>query len=458
MDEFFRTKRRRKYFDLFFPLVSESSVNRAIVLMGPRRVGKTVILWQSIDKLIDKGVTPENILYLTLDDPLLHPFSLEDLIRLYEEIFDIKELTDCVIIFDEIQYLKGWDVQLKVLVDNYRECRFVVSGSAASALRRKSTESGAGRFTDFLLPPLTFYEYLDLLELTEELFGLQKFHHGGESLSESKISKLNEEFLKYLNYGGFPEAIFNKEIQKDPQRFIRSDILDKVLLRDLPSLYGIQDTQELNRFFSALVYQTGNEISYNALSKASGVSINTIKKYIEYLEAAFLIKSVPRINDTGKIFRRRNFFKVYLTNPSLYSAIYGPISEHDTTTLGSLVETAFFSQWMHAPRMFNRIHYARWSGGKGEVDMVTLGENFKPDHCFEIKWSDDYPKNPDKLKSLLYFAKKNPLNEYHVTTKTINKIILYKNIKIVFQMSAWACFSVGRHLIERTIPFMGSQD
>ena len=118
---------------------------------------------------------------------------------------------------------------------------------------------------------------------------------------------------------GFPEAVFNEEIRKNPQRFIRSDILDKVLLRDLPSLYGITDTQELNRLFTALAFQTGNEVSYENLSKNSGIAKNTIKRYLEYLEAAFLIKKVNKINYKAKKFKREFHFKVYLTNSSLYT-------------------------------------------------------------------------------------------------------------------------------------------
>ncbi|MBS0351440.1 MAG: AAA family ATPase [Proteobacteria bacterium] len=73
----------------------------------------------------------------------------------------IQKEDEVYVFFDEIQYLKNWEVHLKNLVDVHRQVKFVASGSAA-ALRRKSQESGAGRFTDFILPPLTFAEYLRL--------------------------------------------------------------------------------------------------------------------------------------------------------------------------------------------------------------------------------------------------------------------------------------------------------
>jgi len=76
--------------------------------------------------------------------------------------------------FNEIQYLKNWEVHLKAIVDSYPSVKCMVSGSAAAALRMKSLESGAGRFTEFLLPPLTFYEYLHLLKKRKPDPGIPK--------------------------------------------------------------------------------------------------------------------------------------------------------------------------------------------------------------------------------------------------------------------------------------------
>jgi predicted AAA+ superfamily ATPase len=436
--------KRRKYFDLFFPLIT-SKVQRAVVLMGPRRVGKTVLLLQTIQELIEKDIEPKKLLFISIDIPILHPFSLEDLLELYQEIFSIGDLKGKVIFFDEIQYLKDWDIQLKVLVDTYKETKFIASGSAAGALKRKSFESGAGRFTDFLLPPLTFYEYLDLLGLTDSLI---EFKGPNEFPLAKNIEELNRQFINYLNYGGFPEAIFNEEIQKDPQRFIRSDIIDKVLLRDLPSLYGIQDTQELNRLFTALAYQTGSEITYEALSQSSGVAKNTIKKYIEYLEAAFLIRTIKRVDDTGQRFKRTNYLKVYLTNPSMYSAIYELASEDDPTTLGSLVETAIFCQWMHAPRDIGQIFYARWKGGKYEVDMVYMDQTLKIGWCLEVKWSDRYIDRPEDLKGLIKLCQRNNINKAGVTTKSKRAKLQYEGINLTFTESSIQCFTVGYNLIK----------
>ena len=438
-----RKFKKRRYFDLFFPLVT-AKVKRAVVLMGPRRVGKTVLLWQTLQELLKKKNIKKKLLFLSLDAPLLSSFSLEELLDLYREIFSLKTLKGRVIIFDEIQYLKNWDIQLKVLVDNHPQTKFIASGSAAGALKRKSQESGAGRFTDFLLPPLTFFEYLELLGLSGSFYKISKA--GKPGLKKGSIENLNREFINYINYGGFPEAIFNKEIQKDPQRFIRSDIIDKVLLRDLPSLYGIRDTQELNRLFATLAYQTGNEISLEGLSQSSGVDKNTLKKYIEYLETAFLIRTVKRVDFSGKRFKRENFFKVYLSNPSMYSAIYGSVPKEDTETLGSLVETAIFCQY-HQPLFANRIFYARGKGGREEIDFVFMNERLKVFDALEVKWSDRHVSDHRKVKALVDFCHRNGLERGMTTTKRNSRDYKIENKTIFFIPAAWYCLRISWSLI-----------
>ena len=155
--------RPRAYFDLFFPLVKTTDVRRAVVLMGPRRVGKTVMLHQAIDRLMREGVPESQITYVSVDHPLYHGLSLEQLLAWSREASGARAGDVRYVFFDEIQYLREWEIQLKVLTDDRPLTKVTVSGSAAAALRLRSQESGAGRFTDFLLPPLTFYEYLDLV-------------------------------------------------------------------------------------------------------------------------------------------------------------------------------------------------------------------------------------------------------------------------------------------------------
>lgn len=431
--------RPRAYFELVLNLIKQRSPRRALILMGPRRVGKTVMLWQTVQSLIQSGVSPNALCYINVELPLYNGLGTDQLIKLGRKASGGDPNEPCFFFFDEIQYLRQWEVHLKTAVDTYDNIKFVVSGSAAAALRLKSNESGAGRFTDFTLPPLTFFEYLDLLGRTD-LVAIDDSELQTR-FSARDIDALNEQFLAYLNFGGYPEVIFSDEIQANPGRYIRSDIIDKVLLRDLPSLYGIQDIQELNSLFTSLAYNTGNEVSLEELSQNSGVAKNTIKRYIEYLEAAFLIKIVHRVDRSAKAFKRANFFKVYLTNPSMRSALFTPLRPDDDF-IGNLVETAVFAQWLHSPD--TRLHYARWNDG--EVDIVSVLSNMKPDWAVEVKWSDSFEESPRRLKSVLQFCSEHRQCRISVTTRTRSSVKTVDGITIEFRPASLYCFMLGYNL------------
>ena len=430
----------RAYLDLFLPLVNEVDVRRAVVLMGPRRVGKTVLIHHAIRVLLEQGVAPNQISYISVDHPLYNGLGLEELVELYRGAAEAAPDRTAYVFFDEVQYLKEWEAHLKSLVDRQPALKVVVSGSAAAALSLKSHESGAGRFTDFLLPPLTFYEYLELLgegELLEET------EVGGRPLFRSTdLRRLNNHFLEYLNFGGYPEVVFSETIRSNPSRFIKGDIIDKVLLRDLPSLYGISDVQELNKLFTTLAFNTAGELSLQDLASNSGVAKNTIKRYVEYLEAAFLIKVVHRIDESARQFRRARSFKVYLTNPSMRAALFTPAGP-DSQELGVLAETAVFSQYFHDEEV--QLHYCRWK--KGKVDMVRLNAAQRPVWAVEVKWSDRYPSRPRDLGALVTFCRSNGLSHAWATTKTVSSTVREDDVLLHFIPTSELCFTVGHNII-----------
>ena len=447
IEEDYNEMPRRLYFDLFTPLAYEKDIRRALVLMGPRRVGKTVMLHHLVQDLLKNGVLPQKIVFITIENPIYNNSSLEDLFTYSKQASGTNDSRGWYVIFDEVQYLKEWEVHLKSLVDSFRDTKFIVSGSAAAALKYKSNESGAGRFTDFMLPPLTFNEYIKLKDLERIIIPSQINWEGNiqEFYTSTHIEELNKHFLDYINFGGYPEVIFSEKIQQNPGRYIRQDIVDKVLLRDLPSLYGIRDVQELNSFFTTITYNTGNEFSFETLNIQSGVPKVLIKKYIEYLEAAFLVKQVKRIDQSGKRFKRENFFKLYLTNPSLRSALFSPLSPNDNL-LGNMVETAIYSQWMH--REWFTPWYARWQNG--EVDMIGLSDqNLKPLWALEIKWSNRYYEKPSELKSLISFCKKCKLRTALVTSIDKEGVIEYEGIKLHFVPASAYAYTIGKNTLQK---------
>ncbi len=450
--EDYASMQKRLYFSLFYPMVTDLSIRRAIILMGPRRVGKSVMLFHTIEKLIQDGVAPIRIIYLSVDTPLYNGIALEELFLLAKEaIGDSDEKDTYFVFYDEIQYLKDWEQHLKSLTDTYRHCRFVASGSAAAALKKKSNESGAGRFTDFMLPPLTFAEFIHLKGYQNEIQPHCISWDGTNTpiVKAKDIVHFNELFLEYINFGGYPEVAFSSTIQSNPRQYIRHDIIDKVLLRDLPSLYGIQDVQELNSLFTVIAYRSGQEFSYESLCQESGVKKETVKRYIEYLEAAFLIRVIHRVDENARRFQRVNSFKIYLTNPSLRCALFQPLKSSDEE-MGNMVETTIIAQWIQRPG--SQVYYANWKTNRknGEVDLVGLNcATQKPQWAVEIKWSDRYFEHPEQLSSLKDFMTNNGLSIALVTSIIEEGNKDFTAGKLVFIPSAIYAYTVGKNTFEQ---------
>lgn len=431
---------KRAYFPAFMTLVDQPTVKRAVVLMGPRRVGKTILLTQIIGHFIQEGVPPKNLFYVSVDTPTYTGLRLERVLQMFMELHGHKHGAPLYVIFDEIQYHTDWERHLKSLVDSYPNIRFIASGSAAAALKMKSNESGAGRFTDFLLPPLNFAEFLRFIGRETEL--LQP-----NGRAPKDIHEFNREFINYLNFGGFPEAVLDQTVRDHLDRFVASDILDKVLLRDLPNLYGVGDTQELKRFFTILAYNTGLEVSYEGLSQSSGVAKNTLRRYLDFLEAAFLIRRLYRIDQSARRFKRATQFKVYLTSASLRAALFGPMGGDDSA-IGKLVETAVYAHFLQSD-MADSTFYARWP--TGEVDFVTLERgNQRPLAALESKWSDRIKDHSSEAKSYADFCTHNglPYQSSRFLTRSFSGTVTVNEARVWCLATSAFCFLFSKQAIE----------
>ena len=204
-----------------------------------------------------------------------------------------------------------------------------------------------------------------------------------------------------------------------------------------------------------IAYHSGAQFTYEALSKESGVRKETLRKYINYLEAAFLIKVVRRTDDTAKHYQRETQFKIYLTNPSLRCALFQPISLQDSE-IGDMVETAVFAQWF--PRQEVTIRYANWKMGQqqGEVDIVGLNiARQKPDWAVEVKWTDRYFERPQELNSLKYFLEKNGMSEAIVTSIHKTGRIALGDLALQFVPVACYAYAVGENTLNHAKSFYG---
>ena len=317
------------------------------------------------------------------------------------------------VFFDEVQYAKDWEKSLLKLAKMRPKVKIVVAVSSGAPAIVSGTKVMEDRMEVFILPPLTFLEFLRFRGSEEKLFVASlntEKNTGAMTLEPNALPALNQEFHRYVNFGGFLEGILSGKDGVPAPAFVRDGVADRVLHKDLASLSGVNDPQELNRLFGLLAFNTGREVSMDDLAKATNIAKNTLRKYLDYLEQAFLIRRINRVDRDGKKFQRQVFFKVYLTRPCLYAALFAPVPPSDQF-FQRLAETALVSQWLGTTAIEN-LYYASWRGG--EVDLLTLHpETGKPDHVYDLDWPNTYVRTETRPDQMVNFVRENNPDAHH---------------------------------------------
>ncbi len=375
-------------------MLSHTSIRRTVILTGTRRVGKTTIQYQIIDNLIKSGVKPPQIVFVSLDHPLLKLCKLNEILDCYH--FNIYGDEDCYYFLDEVQYAADWDQWVKIIYDTKPLSHMVATGSASPVLRKKAAESGAGRWTVIQVPTLSFYEYCEMLELKDrpELppdikpTSLLKYKKQELTLLMTRLSGLQKHFNRYLTVGGFPELALAADDYM-AQAVMREDVVDKVLKRDIPSLYNIRNSTELERIFLYLCFYSSNIIAIDAISKElDGVSRSTVEDYISYMESANLIyRSFPVGMGGKQVLKARS--KIYLADAAIRNAVLMDDNlMTDPEQLGITVETAVYK---HIAAFYyqNTTSVGYYRGGKkgNEIDIVVDFPNGKI--LIEVKYREN---------------------------------------------------------------------
>lgn len=402
---FLKAYRRFAYYEAMKRL-DQTDIRRTVVLTGTRRVGKTTIEYQMIDTLLRRGVTPNQIVFISLDHPMLKLSNFSDILDCYHE--NVWPTQDVYYFFDEIQYASGWDKWLKTIYDMQPDTKCVATGSASPALIKGNTESGAGRWSVIQVPTLSFYEYCALIGVDVPDLGPEIKPTAFLSLSQRqrtqimlKLSVVQNHFSRYLQVGGFPElALASSDLMA--QQIMREDVVDKVLKRDLPSLYSIRSATELERIFLYLCSVSSNIVSFSAIAKElDGVSRATVENYIKYLESANLIYLSWPVEMGGRKALKAQP-KIYIADAAIRNAV---LMDDDMMTdpveLGKVVETAVYK---HVAAFYyqqaTRVGYSRGGPKDKEVDIVVDYPNIK-NILIEVKYREQAPiPNDDAIIEL----------------------------------------------------------
>lgn len=440
----FKNPPKRAFFPAFFTRVMKSGLGNVLVLAGPLRAGKTVMMRQLVAQLIERGIKPTNVLYCALTTPSYTAADLSTFFEMFCRRYRHGPDAELYVFFDEVQYGRDWELQLLKLAAMRPNAKIVgaVSSGAPAIVSGKKVHDG--KMEVFVLPPLTFLEFLRFRGSEEKLFGTPggDVKKGRMTLQPNALPALNTEFQRYVNFGGFLEGILSGKDGVPAPAFIRDGVADRVLHKDLASLSGVNDPQELNRLFGLLAFNTAREMSMDDLAKSTNIAKNTLRKYLDYLEQAFLIRRVNRVDRDGQRFQRQVFFKVYLTSSCLYAALFAPVPPSDQY-FQRLAETALVSQWLGSEALEN-LYYASWRGGA--VDLLTLHpDTGKPDHVYDLDWGNAYVRTDARPEQMVSFVKdNNPLAKTYVLTGSAARNATMQGIDITLAPLALYTYWIER--------------
>lgn len=334
---------------VFDKIISYMKDREILLLYGMRRIGKTTLMYQIIDHLISTGTNNRKILYFTFDET---EAGIEDLISTYEsEVLrsPIKDAGRVFIFLDEIQKNKDWENRVKVYYDLYPNVKFIISGSASLNIRKRSSETLAGRLYSFYISQLEFKEYLEMKGI--------KVKFEDWKLYEADIKP---RLMDYLIKGGFPELV-NEDHDEKVLSYVRDIVLDRIILRDIPEEFGIRDISLLRTLLGLIASEPGFIMNYDSLSRKLRRSKQTIMNYIFFLEYSLIVKTVENTRP-GFLATSRKMKKVYLTNSAFVFAISGTPYNNS----GKIAESA-------VAQAVSSVNYYR--EGKKEVDFIWIREN-----------------------------------------------------------------------------------
>ena len=451
----FKNPAKRAFFPAFSNRVKQAGTGSVLVLAGPLRAGKTVMMRQMVAQLIEQGVKPTSVMYCSLTTPSYTAANLSVLFEMFCRRYRHGPNAEIFVFFDEVQYAKDWEKQLLQLAKMRPNAKIVGAVSSSSPSLVTGDVVQDGKMEIFILPPLTFLEFMRFRGSEEKLFDTATTaKKGSMSLVPNGLTALNQEFQRYVNFGGFLEGILSGKDGVPAPTFMRDGVADRVLHKDLASLNGVNDPQELNRLFGLLAFNTAREMSMDDLAKGTGIAKNTLRKYLDYLEQAFLIRRINRVDRDGQRFQRQVFFKVYLTSPCLYAALFAPVPPSDQF-FQRLAETALVSQWLGSESIAN-LYYASWRGGA--VDLLTLDpETGQPDHVYDLDWQNTYVRTDKRPDQLVTFVKENNrAATSYVLTGSIARTATMKGINITLAPLSLYTYWVERDSIMRSVQKVAS--
>lgn len=356
-------------------IMAHLSSGKAIILIGPRQVGKTTLLGnlaQSIDK---------RVLMINCDEPDMRSMLQN------KTSSELKALigNHNVVIIDEAQRVKNIGISLKLIIEQIKNVQLIVSGSSVLELANEINEPLTGRKWEYILYPLSFQEMSSHTSLLEE----------------------KRLLANRMIYGMYPDVINHPGKEKE----ILKNLTDSYLYKDLFSFRDVRKPEVIEKILQALSLQIGSEVSYNEIADLVKSDPMTVTRYIDLLEKTMVVYRLPSFsrNLRNELKKSR---KIYFYDNGVRNAIIANFQPLDLRKdAGALWENFIISE-RYKFTQYNSIWCNRFfwrTKQQQEIDYIEDRDGKL--YAFEFKW-----KSTKNAKPSLTFTKAYPENEFSIIT------------------------------------------
>ena len=324
----------------------EFDSNLAQVVIGVRRSGKSTLCHKVLKEHKIKYA------YANLDDDRMTNMQAEDLNTLLSCVYQLYGTDVKYIFLDEIQNVEGWHLFVNRLLRT--GIHIFVTGSNAKLLSGELSTHLTGRYNEIRLYPFSFSEYcaynnVDTVRITTKAEAERK-----------------QAFMEYINEGGFPEM----QSLRNKRGYMQS-LLDAVLQKDIQQRFNIRNIEALKKITYMLISNACQTVNYEEMSKLLDITDKTLKKYVDYLQQAFLIQLLPKFSFKSK--ERIVGEKGYLIDTGLENnRNYSMASEN----IGWRLENVVYIELLRrCSKYFQDIYYYKPSTRAKEIDFVVCNQS-----------------------------------------------------------------------------------
>lgn len=364
--------------------------NLVKVAVGIRRSGKTYFLFQTMRELFSQHVPFDHVLYLNFEDDRLLPIDQKKMGAMVDSLYTLQpDLHNhkCYLFLDEVQNVEGWPLVIRRLLDT-KDLEIYITGSSAKLLSKEIATSLRGRSLSIETQPYNFEEYLSSKNIS-----LPSKPIGNEILDKYRMH-----LLGFFQVGGFPgvQTLSPHERLETLQNYV-----EVVVFRDIVERHKVSNTKLLKYFVNTLLKNTASRFSINKFykdinSQGYKAGKDTLYTYLEYLEDAFLIYSIPIFTE---------LLRVSNTTPKKIYAVDNGLINANTFNLslnfGKLLENQVY---LDLRRQKKEIFYFTTNEGY-EVDFITKDLEGQYE-MIQVVWDQSDPLTFEREKRALESAEK----------------------------------------------------